>query len=136
MKLSLTTSQIIFVALALVVIVAGWVEKKKVFNGYMAAADRGSVIAQYNVGSCYASGQGVFQDDFEAVKWYRKAADLGNATAQFYLAECYSNGRGVAKDVELAEQWYRKAAEGGSAGAQFHFTKKALGRLTGFDGRL
>ena len=108
----------------------------KAFNDIKAKAENGDASAQSYLGFYYNNGLGVAKDQAAAVKWYRKAADLGNATAQFYLAECYSNGRGVAKDVELAEQWYRKAAEGGSAGAQFHFTKKALGRLTGFDGRL
>ena len=38
--------------------------------------------AQLNLGNMYADGQGVFKDDFEAVKWYRLAAEQGLAIAQ------------------------------------------------------
>ena len=33
----------------------------------------------------YRNGQGVTQDNAEAVKWYRKAAEQGYAAAQFNL---------------------------------------------------
>ena len=33
----------------------------------------------YNLGLMYDSGEGVPEDDKEAVKWYRLAAEQGNA---------------------------------------------------------
>ena len=33
----------------------------------------------FNLGVVYTNGEGVIQDDKEAVKWYRKAADLGDS---------------------------------------------------------
>jgi TPR repeat protein len=75
------------------------------------AAEQGDAEAQYNLGVCYANGQGVAKDEAEAVKWYRKAAEQNLALAQLGLAVCYGSGKGVAKDEGEAVKWYRKAAE-------------------------
>jgi len=37
-------------------------------------AERGDAEAQYRLGNVYASGDGILQNDTEAVKWYRRAA--------------------------------------------------------------
>ena len=49
------------------------------------AADQGHADAQYNLGLMYANGEGVVEDDAEAVRWYRLAADQGHADAQHNL---------------------------------------------------
>ena len=87
---------------------------------YRKAAEQGNVAAQYYLGVCYASGQGVPQDYAEAVKWYRKAAEQGYAKAQYNLGVCYDNGQGVPQDYAEAVKWYRKAAEQGLALAQYN----------------
>ena len=51
-------------------------------------ADQGNASAQYNLGLMYDKGEGVAENDAEAVKWYRKAADQGRATAQSNLGLC------------------------------------------------
>ena len=51
-------------------------------------AEQGDVIAQYNLGVMYATGQGVSQDYQEAVGWYRKAAEQGYAGAQYNSGSC------------------------------------------------
>ena len=58
----------------------------------------------------YDDGEGVPQDDAEAVRWYRLAADQGHATAQNNLGIRYSNGRGVPQDYVEAHMWYNLAA--------------------------
>ena len=68
---------------------------------YRKAAEQGYANAQCSLGVCYASGQGVEQDDKEAVKLYRKAAEQGNASAQSNLAFCYYKGDGVGQDFIL-----------------------------------
>ncbi len=40
--------------------------------------NQGDPRAQQSLGNMYANGQGVPQDDAEAVKWFRKAADQGD----------------------------------------------------------
>ena len=57
----------------------------------------------------YANGQGVPQDDKEAIKLFRLAAQEGNAYAQFNLGSAYANGRGVPQDDKEAIKWYRLA---------------------------
>jgi TPR repeat protein len=54
-------------------------------------ADQGDAQAQYNLGVLYDNGQGVPQDNGEAMKWYRKAADQGEARGQNNLANMYVN---------------------------------------------
>ena len=46
------------------------------------AADQGDAGAQYNLGNMYANGEGVPQDDAEAVRWYRLGA-RGESPAAF-----------------------------------------------------
>jgi TPR repeat protein len=82
-------------------------------------AEAGDAISQFNLGLMYDKGEGVAEDDAEAVKWFRKAAEQGHATAQFNLGLMYHNGSGVPKDDVAAVKWYRKAAEQGHAQAQF-----------------
>ena len=90
----------------------------KLFEYTKKAADQGYIKAQNSLGTCYANGEGVAKDVYEAVKWYRKAADQGYAEAQFNLGWHYYNGVGVAKDTDEAVKWYRKAAMQGSEEAQ------------------
>jgi len=81
-------------------------------------ADRGHAAAQNSLGGMYALGDGVPQNDVEAVRWYRKAADQGFANAQNNIGTMYDTGLGVPLDYVEAARWYRKAADQGFAGAQ------------------
>lgn len=55
-------------------------------------AKQGNAAAQTNFGVMYVRGEGVPQDDAEAVKWYQLAADQGYALGQFSLGTMYSAG--------------------------------------------
>lgn len=88
------------------------------------AADQGNAYAQCNLGYAYGRGEGVPQDQAEAVKWFRKAAEQGNAKAQCTLGLAYGRGEGVPKDHEQAVKWFRKAADQGNAYAQFNLGNK------------
>jgi hypothetical protein len=46
-------------------------------------AKGGDADAQFNLGVMYDNGEGVPEDDAEAVKWYRRAAEQGFAEAQY-----------------------------------------------------
>ena len=81
-------------------------------------AEQGHAAAQSNLGVMYTNGQGVPQDDGEAVKWYRAAAEQGHAGAQSNLGISYANGQGVPQDDGEAVKWFREAAEQGHSGAQ------------------
>ena len=82
------------------------------------AAELGNAWAQNNLGVMYQNGEGVPQDDAEAVRWYRLAAEQGDADAQNNLGVMYQNGEGVPQDDAEAVRWYRLAAEQGDAWAQ------------------
>ena len=58
-------------------------------------AEQGDAEAQLNLGIRYANGEGVPEDDAEAVKLYRLAAKQGDAEAQNNLGIMYANGDGV-----------------------------------------
>jgi len=73
--------------------------------------------AQYTLGIMYDNGQGVIQDDQQAVSWYRKAAEQGHAEAQFNLGFMYSKGLGVTQDDQQAASWYRRAGQQGETRA-------------------
>ncbi|MFP6810966.1 MAG: tetratricopeptide repeat protein, partial [Pseudohongiellaceae bacterium] len=77
------------------------------------AAGQGSASGQSNLGSMYANGEGVPENDAEAVKWYRLAAEQGYAHAQSNLGSMYDNGRGVPQNNVRAYIWYSVAAAQG-----------------------
>ena len=66
-------------------------------------AAQGDAAAQNNLGQMYDKGQGVGQDDGEALKWYRRATDPGHGLACVGLAIMYDKGWGVAQD-EVCER--------------------------------
>ncbi|GJM05649.1 MAG: hypothetical protein DHS20C09_16450 [marine bacterium B5-7] len=69
--------------------------------------------AQYNLAFMFYGGEGVKQDDKQAIFWFAQAAKLGHAQAQDKLAYMYLNGRGVGIDHVQAYAWYTLAAENG-----------------------
>ena len=83
-------------------------------------AARGDPVAQFNLGIMYDNGEGVPEDDREAVFWWRKAAEQGIANAQYNLGVMYGDGKGVLEDDIQAVYWYRQAAEQGVAKAQYN----------------
>jgi TPR repeat protein len=76
-------------------------------------ADQGNAYAQAALGKMNEVGQGVPQDDAQAVAWSRKAADQGFAPAQDDLGKMYHKGRGVPRDDAQAVAWFRRAADQG-----------------------
>jgi len=85
---------------------------------FLPLAEQGDAEAQYNLGVMYRDGDGVPQDDKEAVRWFRLAAEQGLANGQFNLGYMYGTGHGVPQDDKEAVRWCRLAAEQGLAIAQ------------------
>lgn len=82
-------------------------------NEIRLAAEGGDPAAQFSLGQMYKDGEGVPEDNAEAVRWYRQAADQGHADAQFSLGQMYANGEGVPADDVQAHFWYNVAAANG-----------------------
>ena len=75
------------------------------------AAEQGDARAQFALGVRHLVGEGVPQDDAEAVHWIRLAAEQGHAVAQALLGNMYADGLGVLQGHAEAVRWYRLAAE-------------------------
>lgn len=69
--------------------------------------------AQYNLAFMFYGGEGVTQDDRQALFWFEQAAKLGHSHAQDKLAYMYLNGRGIDVDRAQAYAWYTVAADNG-----------------------
>ena len=95
---------------------------KAALRQFRALAEEGHAGAQFYLGLMYGEGEGVPEDDIQAVSWYRKAAEQGDADAQFNLGVMfmYDNGESVPEDARQAVFWFRKAAGQGNAKAQFN----------------
>ena len=94
---------------------------------FRAAAQRGSLEGQFELGRMYLRGFGVARDDGTAVQWLRRAAERGQPEAQVLLGNLYKTegaesaryGRDVRKNDETAAMWFGRAAEEGAAAGQY-----------------
>lgn len=114
MRTLLAAKRLITIAVSLTLsapIFAGFDEGLAAYNAgdyqtakreWVTAAKQGNAGAQYRLGGMYDNGQGVPQNDAEAVKWYRLAAVQGNAGAQTDLGFMFSSGRGVPQNYVVA----------------------------------
>ncbi len=91
---------------------------------FRALAEQGDAGVQFILGSMYENGEGVPQDDAQAIRWYRRAAAQGLAEPQSILGRRYENGKGVPKDYVQAHMWLSRAAAQGDERA-----RKARDRL-------
>jgi TPR repeat protein len=87
-------------------------------NSIYAAAEPGDAEAQVILGYMYDTGEGVPQNDTEAVRWYRMAAEQGDAWAQLNLGYMYGTGEGIPKDYVQAYAWSNIAAAQGEETAK------------------
>ncbi len=71
--------------------------------------------AAFLMGTAYAEGLGVDEDQELAMAWYFRAADLGNMLAQHNLGNAYHEGINVPVDPGMAAYWFHAAAEQGDA---------------------
>ena len=85
--------------------------------GFQNYAEQGDAEAQFNLGGMYVNGEGVPEDDAEAVRWYRLGAEQGYAPAQAILGGMYAIGKGVPKDDVTAYAWLNIAAAQGQSSA-------------------
>ena len=90
------------------------------FRCFLSSAQKGDVIAQYNLGVCYSTGRGVRQDQVKATKWFRAAADAGDTESMRVMAVRMSEGRGCQTDLEAATTTFLRAAEAGDPTAEFN----------------
>ena len=90
------------------------------FRKNLPLAKEGNASAQYNVGTMYYEGLGVYDNFDEAFIWFRRSADQGYARAQSRLGYIYADGDEVPQDYALAVKWFQLAATQGHAKAQYN----------------
>ncbi|HEY6898173.1 MAG TPA: tetratricopeptide repeat protein [Rhodocyclaceae bacterium] len=87
-------------------------------------ANQSNSQAQFRLGMMYYHGQGVAEDEKQAVFWLKKAAEQGMVEAMFQLGSAFLLGNQTAKLVadpdREAALWYFQAASAGHAEAQYH----------------
>jgi len=89
------------------------------FTKFKTLAENKNPAAQYAVGRMYENGNGVAEDEGEAVRWYRAAAGQGYAFAQDKLGGLYANGGdGLPQNTGEALRWFGLAVAQGCASAQ------------------
>ncbi|MBT5073746.1 MAG: sel1 repeat family protein, partial [Kordiimonadaceae bacterium] len=95
-------------------------------NHYREQAALGNTEAEFMLGEVYAKGQGIPQNQSEAMKWYKSAADKNHLQAQVELANAYLKNENYAE----ARNYFERAANSNNATAQFnlgYFYQNALG---------
>lgn len=76
------------------------------------AATTGSAEAMFLYGKAFERGDGVVEDQDEAMKWYEKAALLGETKSMQTLGYIYENDPHK-KDIDTSLDWYEKAIAAG-----------------------
>ncbi|MDC1383783.1 hypothetical protein N8500_09950 [Candidatus Puniceispirillum sp.] len=69
------------------------------------------------IGRAFYVGEGVEEDNQEAIKWLEVGARSENHEAQFLLGECYLKGFGVAIDIPRAGVLLRSSSAQGNCDA-------------------
>ena len=105
--------------------------RDKTLDELRALADRGDAEAQVLLGWMYAFGQGVRQEDSEAVRRFRFAADQGDTYRQNCLGRIYQDGYGVAQDYVEAHLYFNLAAaqKSGVLSNRYIEDREAVARL-------
>ena len=94
----------------LVALAAGAQAQTPELDELRALAEQGDASVQILLGVMYINGEGVPQDDTEAVRWYRLAANQRHAGAQLNLGVKYRDGEGTPQDFVEAHMWTNLAA--------------------------
>ena len=104
---------------------------RKIWEGLAA---KGNTTALINLANLFQQGQGVTEDQKQAMSLVRKAAELGDARAQYELGMAYEKGHVIDRDISAAAEWLRKSAEQDFAEGQFAYgVMLATGRGRGLD---
>lgn len=96
---------------------------KQAFTAYELAANKSSVIGEFDLGLVYEYGKGRPVNNDKAEELYKSAAERGHTRAMVQLAGLYVNNKQL-RDEKEGVKWYKKAAERGDRNALYQ-----LGRL-------
>ncbi|KAI8892980.1 hypothetical protein BC833DRAFT_609964 [Globomyces pollinis-pini] len=83
----------------------------KMFSIYRISAEQGDSTAQFLLGQCYFTGDGVPEDRVKAVAYFLRAAGNGDPDGQYSAAMCHLKGDIIARDPKRAFDLFLKASE-------------------------
>ena len=92
---------------------------RSAFRLFLAAAQRGDLSCQLNVGTCYDTGTGVRSDRAAALYWYKRAYRRGDASA---AANIGTIRRDEGK-LQRALHWFQRAVDLGDDDANLEIAK-------------
>ena len=87
------------------------------FDEFSTLAASGDGEAAFYLGQMYQYGQGVTENQSQALDWYRQAADLGHAEGHVRAGQMYEKGHGTPQDYDRAFMSYQSASDMGHIGA-------------------
>ncbi|GBB92301.1 hypothetical protein RclHR1_00020004 [Rhizophagus clarus] len=92
---------------------------EKAFYYLQKAARNGCKFAQFNLGKCYQSGEGVKKDTRKAFELYKNSAKREYMNAQFQLIHCYNFGFGTEINKLKAFELIKSLAKKGNKDALY-----------------
>jgi len=93
---------------------------EKRFNEQMVEANKGDVMAMYEIGRMYERGRGVKEDISKAINWFKKASKKGSDSAHARLGVLYFTGVGFTKSYSKARSHLSTAAKKNNSTAQYY----------------
>ena len=90
------------------------------YDGFLSLVEAGNLDAQLHLGFMYDFGEGIPENDAEAVKWWHGAAEQGHRPSQLILGMKYRMGAGIPHDYVQARHWLLRAAAQGDGQAAKH----------------
>jgi TPR repeat protein len=97
---------------------------------FKSQAEAGNTNMQVLVGNMYDYGQGVPQDDVQALQWYLMAASKGDIKGQYQAANLYFSSPTVPKNNIEAYRWASLAAKGPAGDRTAIWSQQMLSVLT------
>ncbi len=101
-------------------------EQAEAFRWAERAAERGSAMAQHELGYMLEMGVGTIPNDELARHYYRLADEQDYVASANRLGALYLKGRGVPADPQEAVRLFRKAAEAGDGAGAFNLAMRYL----------
>ena len=83
------------------------------FRIFTSLAEKGDMVAQFNLAKMYREGKGVSKNHKTAVNWFGLSAEQGNTFAQHHLSLLYYFGNGVPQNSAYAYMWANQASANG-----------------------
>ncbi|MGM0422362.1 MAG: tetratricopeptide repeat protein [Pseudomonadota bacterium] len=84
-------------------------EYGRAIYGLLRLARDDNAKAAETIGLMYRYGQGVPQDNAQAIKWFNTAAEEHRPLSQHHIGVMYFSGHGVGKNMMQASMWLRLA---------------------------